>query len=211
MIWTHIYDLIVKLGTLFLSIFALTLIPFFEEQGVLIVILSIIFSVIAYTIFLRTLGSYLYCRLTLKMPVTMKQAKTLNKGLAPIPFQFGDFSWLPLTEVKNIDDNKYDMALSLIDQWTMKRRERWQKIIEQSTGFVKFIEILMAVIFIGMLATSHFNIPPASYIIELYCKIFDTNEYHPMLIGSLTSFIFIFPLILIKKVIQKKQNGKYKS
>lgn len=204
MIWTHIYDLIVKFGILFLSIFALNLIPFFEGHGGIVVILSIILSIATYILFLRTLGSYLYSRFTLKMKITIGQAKSLNSGLAPIPFQFGDFKWLPLTEIKHIDNNKYELALSLITQWNMERREKWQKTKERSTGLVKYIEFLIVAIYLGMLAISHFNIPPASYLIDFYCNIFNTNKYSPMLIGSLASLIFILPLSIIKKSIQKK-------
>lgn len=204
MIWTHYYDLLVKISILFLSIFTLNLIPFFDGHEFYLTILSIILSTTFYILILRTFGSYLYCRITLKMAITIGEAKNLNDALSPFPLQHGDLNWLPLTEIINVEHSKkYEAALILANQWKKSKMENWVKTKEQSKGLVRLIEISIGVIFIGMLISSNLNLPPSNYFIELYCKIFNTNQYSPMLIGTLASLIFILPLILIKKNLTK--------
>jgi len=102
MIWTHIYDLILKLTTLFLSIIILIPIPYLGDNGIVVVILGIILFFVIYNLFVRTLATYLYCKFTLKMNIDLSQAKQLNEAYSPIfPMTM---KWLPMKELKNIDE-----------------------------------------------------------------------------------------------------------
>ena len=116
--WTHLYDLIAKLGTLFLSLFVLTNIPFISDNSVLVPILAITITAVAYIFYLRTLASLLYCKFTLGMNINFKEAKELNPALSPNPFSLKGYNWLPLKEIKSIDKNvKYETALRLMQNW----------------------------------------------------------------------------------------------
>ncbi len=204
MFWTHFYDLIVKFGILFLSIFAMTSFPFYDDYAILLILTSLAISSISYIYFLRTLGSYLYCRFTLKMPVDFKQAEKLNAALSPNPFTLLGLEWLPLNEVKHSEaDMKFERAIELLEIWTeqkkLKRQEQIDKFKNNSTA-TKIYEISLGLICVGLLLTSFFNVPPASYLISYYCELFDTNEYHPILIGCLMIIIFLLPILIIKKI-----------
>jgi len=204
MFWTHFYDLIVKFGILFLSIFAMTSFPFYDDYAILLILIALAISIVSYIYFFRTLGSYLYCRLTLMMPVDFNKAKKLNPALSPNPFSFSGLEWLPLQEVKHLEsDMKFARSIELLDLWTkqrkLKRQEQIDKFKNNSTA-TKIYEISLGVICIGLLITSIFNVPPASYLINYYCELFDTNEYHPILIGFVMIIIFLLPILIIKKI-----------
>ncbi len=204
MIWTHFYDLILKLGILFLSIFIFIQIPFIEERGVLLFVLVLLISVGSYILFLRTLGSWLYSRLTLKMKVNFQQAKSLNAALAPIN-QIGYYSkWLPLKEVQNFpSDQKYLAAQQMIQNWQQEnKREAEQKNLSKPS--IKKLEIVAAILVILSIVLSYLQLLPASYLIELYLYVFQTDRYPPVLIGIILIFLFFIPYILWLKIKKKK-------
>ena len=123
--WTHLYDLIAKLGTLFLSLFILTNIPFIMDNSVLVPVLAIIITVLAYILNLRTLSSLLYCKFTLGMNINFKEAKELNPALSPNPFSLNGYTWLPLKEIKSLDNNvKYETALRLMHNWLKNKTHK---------------------------------------------------------------------------------------
>jgi hypothetical protein len=71
---------------------------------------------------------------------------------------------------------------------------------------VKALEYSVAVVFIILLATSYFDLPPSSYLISIYCNAFDTDKYSPMLITAIASLIYALPIYFIKKrILQKKE------
>ena len=74
--------------------------------------------------------------------------------------------------------------------------------MKQSTK-IKILEYSVALVFILLLATSHFNLPPSSYFIKLYCKLFNTQKYSPLLITALLSMAYA-PIYVIKKSIKPK-------
>lgn len=67
------------------------------------------------------------------------------------------------------------------------------KRLEQSIGFV----------FLFVIITSYFCLQPCKFFIELYCRVFDTTEYSPMLIASLLTLIYALLINVIKKRIYK--------
>ena len=209
MIWTHVYDLALKLIVLFLSIFLFTSLPVFDDHVIVLIITSFAVSIIFYIFFLRTLGSYLYSRFTLKMPVSFAQAKQLNEALAPNPFFTNDLKWLALNEIKELDpDTKYEVALKLLVKWKEQKKEARKLQIEKfkrSSSQSKFFEITLAVLVVLCFVTSFLELPPANLIIKYYCIFFDTNSYSPILIGSILTLIVLFPILLIKKVIENKK------
>lgn len=123
--WTHLYDLIAKLGTLFLALFILTNIQFISDNCILVPVLAITITVIAYIFYLRTLSSLLYCKFTLGMNVNYKKAKVLNPALSPNPFSLNGYTWLPLKEIKHLDNNiKYETALGLMYSWLKNKSQK---------------------------------------------------------------------------------------
>jgi hypothetical protein len=71
---------------------------------------------------------------------------------------------------------------------------------------IKILEYSVAVVFITLLATSYFNLPPSSYFITFYCKLFNTQKYSPLLITSLLSLAYALLIYFIKKSIKPKDD-----
>ncbi len=69
----------------------------------------------------------------------------------------------------------------------------------KNSNKVKMLEYSILVVFIALLLTSHFDLPPSSYFISIYCSVFNTSEYPPMLITSILSLIYVIPVYFIKK------------
>lgn len=201
MIWTHIYDLMIKLATLFLSIILFVSIPFFVDNELVLIILSIFISGILYIFFLRTLGSYFYSRFTLKMKINYSQAKKMNDAFSPLTLT--DLNWLPLKDLKNVEEkDKYAVALERLEKWKEEKRIARKKQIDDfknSTSFGKVLEIIFGLIVLTCFVISHYNLPPASYLISFYCDLLNENSYPPMLIGSFLSLIVLVPYIIIKR------------
>ncbi len=210
MFWTHVYDLLIKCSVLSLSILFLISVPFFEDKGILVGLLSLAISVLSYILIFRTIGSYLYCRITLKMSLNFNQAKNLNAALSPSPFQFSNFNWLPLVEVKYLEeDKKYETALSLLNNWQLEKATLKSKKIEKfknSSLAIKAIDILSFIIVIGSFVTTVFQLPPATFFIKFYCNFFDTEKYSAMLLSIIVLIIVLLPILLLRKLIEKSVN-----
>lgn len=71
---------------------------------------------------------------------------------------------------------------------------------------IKVLEYSIAVVFILLLLTSLFNLPPSKYFISIYCKLFNTDRYSPMLITMLLSSVYAIPIYFIKKKLNSKQD-----
>lgn len=209
MFWTHIFDLLLKLAILFLNIICLiSFLPKFQYHDIVCICLSILLSSIIYVYFLRTLGSYLYCKLVLKMNISFNEAKQLNPSLAPYPFNLTRFEWLPFTEIKSIPKEKrFHQMLQIQNDWQNNKK---QEYIQQKNNFLnanttlKVIQYLIWTLVGVFFITSYLQVPPAIYIINLYCTILDTNEYSPMFIGSILTLL----LTPIHLYIQKRINDK---
>ena len=68
---------------------------------------------------------------------------------------------------------------------------------------VKMLEYSILLVFISLLLTSHFDLPPSSYFVSIYCNVFNTNEYPPMLIAGILTLIYAIPIYFIKKKMSK--------
>lgn len=116
LLYTHIYDLILKLITLFGLIVLLAECSFFNERVVLLLSVFVVLFLTLYYFLIRTVGSWLYCRINLKMKLSLLQAAKLNAALSPIAG-----TWLPMLEIKNIkQEDKYNFALHLYENWKQK-------------------------------------------------------------------------------------------
>lgn len=116
MIWTHIYDLLLKLLTLFACIVLLIQVPNLEDHGVMLLLIVLLTWFVAYHFAVRTLATYLYCRLTLRMDIHLKQAKQLNNAFSPsLP---RSMKWLPMKELRHLDSpDKFSIALKMYQHW----------------------------------------------------------------------------------------------
>lgn len=201
MLRTHLIDGLIKLGLMFALIFLVANIPFFDGRGYLLLFTVITAFFLLYFYIFRTLGSYLYAMWVLKMQVTWEQAKTLNEGLAPFKNHF--MTWLPLKEVKNLDDDiKYTTAIQLIEKWKLenknKKREAFESLKKGST-LTKTLKYFYLGYIVVSLLTSILNLPPASYIIEWYCNFFEDENYYPMFIWAIMVLPVAFPVLILKK------------
>jgi hypothetical protein len=207
MIWTHTYDLILKLLTLFLSIFCLTQIPYLENNEVSIVIGIILFFVV-YNLYVRTLATYLYCKFTLKMNVDIIQAKKINGAFSPI----FNIKWLPMRELRELDEtnNKYETALSTYEKWEEEKKQnrniQWEKFKNDKLKN-KILKIIMYILLGYFMIAAFLNLPPANLLTLTFCRLFDTNEYYPIL----NLLILVLPIILLFKIFDKiLNNNSYK-
>lgn len=183
MIWTHIYDLLLKLITIIFSIFFLIQIPYLEDKGLIVIILSISLFLLIYNLFVRTFATYLYCRFTLKMNIDLAKAKQLNNAYSPVfPMTM---KWLPMTELKNIDDtNKFQIALDTYKNWedhNKLNRKKYFKDFNNAGKRTKILTIMMYLLVGYFMIAGFMNLPPANYLTKAYCKLFDTENYYPIL------------------------------
>lgn len=202
MMWTHLYDLVLKLVTMFLVIMLIVQVPVVGSNAFVGILLVIILFFVSYYLLIRTLATYLYCKLTLKMNLSFKQAKKLNDAISPV-FSL-DMQWLPMTEIKALDDNiKYEVALNTYAIWKEEKQKKMQQRLldfkaagQQSKTLTVVQYVLVAYIAIA----SFMNLPPANYLTIAFCKLFDTDKYYPIL----NSFLLIVPTLLIFKVLGRK-------
>ena len=202
MMWTHLYDLVLKLVTMFLVIVLIVQVPVVGSNAFVGILLVIILFFVSYYLLIRTLATYLYCKLTLKMNLRFKQAKKLNDAISPV-FSL-DMQWLPMTEIKALDDNiKYKVALNTYAIWKEEKQKKMQQRLldfkaagQQSKTLTVVQYVLVAYIAIA----SFMNLPPANYLTIAFCKLFDTDKYYPIL----NSFLLIVPTLLIFKVLGRK-------
>ncbi len=201
MIWTHIYDLILKLVTLLLSIIIMIQFPFSQNYAVISIIIGVILFFVSYHYFIRTLATYLYCKMTLRMNVNFSEAKQLNNAFSPL-FSL-HMQWLPMTEIKSLNDSKkYDAALDIYKRWDEeKKKERAQHMqdFKSSGKWTKILTITMYCFVVYFVVATFMNLPPADFVTEVYCRIFSTDNYYPILTG----LVLVLPTILIFKRIDK--------
>lgn len=204
---THLIDGLIKLGLLFALILLLANIPFFEGKGFLLLFTIAFLSIILYVFIFRTLGSYLYAKWMLKMPLSWTQAKKLNEGLSPFSNHF--MTWLPLKQVKNLDDDiKYKTAVELIERWKIENQNKKQEAFESfksGSNLAKTLKFIYITYIVVCLLTSFFNLPPASYVIEWYCVYFGDDSYSPMFIWA----IMMLPVLIIVLLLKKKYGFKF--
>ena len=96
MAWTHVYDLLLKLATLLALVGLGVLLPVADGEVGWVIVSALVLYFIAYNWFVRTLSTWLYCRLTVRMELTIVQARSLNDAFTPAwPMQR---EWLPMKD-----------------------------------------------------------------------------------------------------------------
>jgi hypothetical protein len=206
---THIYDGLFKLLSLIIASAIIfcgdTFLDKIENHylhiTVFISLLLVLFTLIFYGFF-RTIGSYLYANRSLKMNITMAQAKNLNPAFSP--FLFSNSDWLPMLELKdNTTDVKYNIALQHLEYWQAEKKH--QRLLEKKEFkdynlAQKIIHILRNIAVVGAAITGFLNLPPASYITNFICKVFNINSYIPIL----NIAILLIPIFLISEFLKKQ-------
>jgi hypothetical protein len=199
MFWTHIYDLIVKVVTLGLCLLLAFNIPILEGSPVLIIALAVIAFFAVYTLWMRTLATYLYCWMTLKMDIDFGQAKMLNPAFTPTLPQ----EWLPMEHLKDEPkEDRFTMALAASREWEEANKSDWTRKMEDFSNLsnrTKVLKVVMYLLIAYFFVASIANWPPASYVTWAYCTLFNTDTYYPFL----TILILLFPTILIFKQLDK--------
>ncbi|MFM9986844.1 MAG: hypothetical protein ACKVOK_16510, partial [Flavobacteriales bacterium] len=209
MIWTHIFDLLLKAGAFVLIIIMAVLIPELMDDPIRGITFIMVLWVLSLVFVVRTPGSWLYCRIRLKMPVSFSQASKLNHLLSPNPFQFKlhGQEWLPLLDVLEVESEKrFDLAMEISDSWEAERAQKARQTKEElrnAPGKSKVFLILFGSVAAYCFIAAFAGLPPANYYIRLYCQILDTREYSVSLIACLIILTIIGPIALIKKLIQR--------
>ncbi len=207
--WTHLYDLILKFLSLILILFLVLAVPgLIDHPFIAFLFLSVLWSLsIIYVV--RTPGSWLYCRIRLKMPVSFSQASKLNHVLSPNPFLFKlhGQEWQPLLEVLEVEsEERFDLAMEIADIWEINRAlkaHQTKKVLRNAPVKSKFILLIMGVVVAYCFIAAFAELPPANYYIRLYCQVLDTREYSVSLIACLMILTIIGPIALFKKLIQR--------
>lgn len=198
---THTIDMIMKFISMLTSLFFSLSIPVLEDKGVILMSIMVALSVVLYIYFFRTLGSFLYCRLILKMPVTVNEAGKLNPALAPNPFAAGGMEWLPLREVKQLSpDERYNAALKIMENWMAAKRAELAK----KSRLLRTYEIIAGVLLVVFYIMISENIPPAGYVIKMFCDWIGTDFYSPLLLTLIFAVIVFLPYVLLKRYQSKK-------
>lgn len=201
MFFTHIFDIIFKLISIIISIFGILILIEFFNDALAAFIFSFVFSILLYILIFRTIASLLYARFYLKMELNYLQAKELNKALSPI-FSLGN-KWLPLLEIKEIEsDYKYETALKIIENWKQEQKTEQQQIkqnFNEASLKTKVLTVTMYGLVLYVFVAVFMHWYPMNLLNDFYMKLFNTNEYYPMLNGMITAL----PIILIFKMIDK--------
>lgn len=183
--YTHLYDFLAKGLSLGVSLALIFGIPGIQEQNILVAVLIVIPSFLSFAFFFRTFGSYCYARFNLGMDVSWSQAKKLNASLSPMFNVKTRMEWLPLKEVKNLEpEERYIKALSLTKEWQQNHEDWWAQKgaqLRNASPKVKLINASLWLLCIYFSIASFMNLPPASYLSQLYMNLFETNSYYPII------------------------------
>lgn len=69
---------------------------------------------------------------------------------------------------------------------------------------IKILEYSVAIVFFIVLVTVLADIPPGSFFISIYCKVFQTDKYFPIMLSLFVTLIYAIPVFYIKKRILEK-------
>ncbi len=110
--WTHIFDLLAKLISLFLAIALIIVVAgAIEGHPEIVPYATVPLLFLLYFGVFRTLSSLLYCSIILKMPIRFSQARELNRALSPL----ASMRWLTLKEVLAYPpEQRYRRALGIV-------------------------------------------------------------------------------------------------
>jgi hypothetical protein len=133
--------------------------------------------------------------------VDLSQAKQLNGAFSPIfPLTM---KWLPMKELKNIDDTiKYQTALDTYRNWDEQNKQNRKQQLQDFKNAgqrTKILTVIMYVLVAYFMIAGFMDLPPANYLTLAYCKLFDTENYYPLL----NCFILVLPTILLFKAFDK--------
>lgn len=202
-VYTHFFDLLAKALSLGISMAVIFGIPDLPDHGFLIATLTIIPSFLVFVLFFRTLGSYCYARFSLRMDLSWGQAKKLNAALSPMFTLKTNMEWLPLKEVKELEpEEKYNTALSLTAEWQQDHRDWWTDKatrLKNASFMVKLLTVIQWLLCIFFFIASFLNLPPASYLSQLYMSLFETNSYSP----TINALVLTIGTILIFRMFSK--------
>lgn len=206
MVRSHFFDLVLKMALLVVLIVAFVILP--DSTGLpraVSVSLAIVLWLVLYMAFLRTLGTFLYCRYRLGMILTMNDAKLLNDAVTPINvFQR---EWLPLKEVRGLPaQERLGAALLKVAEWRRaKEAERaavTQDFKDRSAG-QKVMGVAMIIGAAYLFGATIAEWPPMNYIISGYCSLLGTDKYPVMLLWLIAVLIFVVPVGLLAKLLRR--------
>ncbi|MBX7227156.1 MAG: hypothetical protein K1X55_14065 [Chitinophagales bacterium] len=159
-----------------ISLLVFLKIPGVKEIAWLVIVLSMILAVLLYLGFFRTLGTYLYAKFILKMELSLAQARQLDGAFAPINFK--NMSWLPMKELRNIEhDKRFEVAIEIYQKYSQK--QQIENNIPKTTK-TKILRLLMYSLMIYFAIAGFMNLPPANFLTNIFCSIFKTEKYYPV-------------------------------
>lgn len=204
-IWTHIYDLLGKLLTLVLIILLALAFPAIADNTLVFFTLAAVLYFLSYHYGIRTLATWCYCTFSLKMKLSMQQAATLNNAFTPT---FGNpLKWLPQRELRDMEGvDKYALALSNFTIWEAEQKAERQKHLQQfksASKLSKTTTILQLIVLAYLFIASILNWPPADVFTDIFCWLFDTTSYYPMLNFAILALAVVFLFLEIEKRLKR--------
>lgn len=198
MFFSHIYDNILKIATLFLCAVLSLAIPGFEDNTLFVLAFMLALFLIVYFAFVRTVATFLYCRFTLKMPLTLSQARQLNEAVTPV--FFWQMKWLPLAEIKDMEPSlKFGKTLELYAAWKeTNRQERKQNWVDfkQAGTRTKLLTVIMYFLVGYLSLASFFSWPPVN--------IFgDTQDESMFNNPAINICIWVLPVVVVFRALDK--------
>ncbi len=201
-LWTHIFDLLTKLILIILLACSILIGQYVSSWGVVYTLLFGLVSMLFYWFILRTIGSWVYCFLILRMRIGWKKAAQLNGAFSPIL----DSTWLPMLELKNLSNkDKYQQALNIYQlhrkeqkETKLKYKKDWEKLSKEK----KVIIVLLNAMILSSVIIIIFDLPPIETVNNLYCRLTSYNNlcfYNPILTYFLIIMPFVFGLIFLNR------------
>lgn len=201
--WTHPFDLAFKLLSAVLAFCIVQLIPAPANGSIPLAIFGVLLLFyVLYRFVFRTLATYLYCRATLKMELSLSQAAALNNAFSPV-FSVNNMQWLPMKELRTAEpEHKYETALATYRSWALTRYEqRSEKIqaFKASSLQTKLLTVILFATVAFFIVASFLNLPPASYVSLLVRKVFGQGGYNPIL----SMVILTTPMVMLFKWVDR--------
>lgn len=200
--WTHIYDLIIKLITILICmILMLDYFPLLQDNKTISIIIAVGLYFLSYHFIVRTLATFLYCKFSLGMPISIQQAQNFNNIFTPTLST--ELTWMPMTEIKLLPKSeRYQTALKINLEWKAQKTQtkiQNQQDFKDASIKTKSLTIIMYIVMVYFALSAFLNIFPANKITDFFCSIFQTESYFP----ALNIIILLLPTFWIFKLIDK--------
>jgi hypothetical protein len=189
------------LNTLVITIILFDNFPMLKANKFIGILVVVSLSLLIYHVAIRTLATFLYCRISLGIPLSLKQAKEFDDIFTPT-FST-DLTWVSMSEIKKLPESeRYAMASQINARWKEQKEHSKNQHIQnfkESKSKTKILTMTMYALIIYFIIASFLNLFPANKIAEIYCSIFQTQKIYP----ALHVLLLVFPTYWIFRLLDK--------